>query len=80
MDSLGWLYLAHGRPERAAALLGKAHTAAPQIDEITLHLAIARGQCGDVEQALGLLDGLEGRLAAEDPLRGEVTAARRALQ
>lgn len=77
MRILSHLYLVHGHPERAMALLKAARLLAPQDRACAKLMARALIRCGRPEAALQLLDGL---LDAGEPapvvhlLRGQALA------
>jgi tetratricopeptide (TPR) repeat protein len=75
LDTLGWLYLQAGRPDRSVSLLEDAHRAAPGNAETRLHLALAYRDAGRADDARPHLTALSGdgpagiRSQAEEALR-----------
>ncbi len=68
-------YLQADRPRRAAAMLEKARTIAPDSDEIAYHLALAYQDTHRPTEARDLLTGLSQDLGPGHPLRREVEDA-----
>jgi Flp pilus assembly protein TadD len=66
MDTLGALYLRKGLVERAISLLEGAHSSAPDLLDVHLHLALAYREAGRTEEARTLLAALE-KSGAERP-------------
>ncbi|MBW2386442.1 MAG: tetratricopeptide repeat protein, partial [Deltaproteobacteria bacterium] len=75
LDTLGWLFVAHGLPQRAVALLRKAHERAPNSTEIQYHLAVAYREAGHMDEALTLLEALRVAITPNDLLTVDVDAA-----
>jgi len=79
MDTLGALYLKKGLAERAVSLLQEARTAAPELGEVTLHLALAYRDTGRTSEARALLVSLQQAGAGNSELRGEIEEALHSL-
>jgi tetratricopeptide (TPR) repeat protein len=75
MDTLGWLFLAKGLPERAVALLSKAQRLAPESLETRYHLAVAYREAGQLAEARKLLDELHENLETNHELYPKVGEA-----
>jgi len=67
--ALGLLYLVRGEPARAYPRLRKAFDAFPNVSFLTMYLADAAMQCGDLEKAKQWLD-LARRQPQQDRYRG----------
>lgn len=79
MDTLGALYLKKGLAERAVSLLQDARAAAPELDEVALHLALAYRDTGRTGAARDLLASLQRSDAANGTLQAEVEEALHSL-
>jgi tetratricopeptide (TPR) repeat protein len=75
LDTLGWLFLAKGLPERAVGLLSKAQRLAPESPETRYHLALAYGEAGQLAEARKLLDELHENLEPDHELYPKVDEA-----
>jgi tetratricopeptide (TPR) repeat protein len=75
LDTLGWLFVAHGLPRRAVALLRKAHEGAPDSAEIQYHLAVAYREAGQMDEARSQLEALRAVITPNDLLTVDVDAA-----
>ncbi len=71
VDTLGWLYLRSGLPERSVALLERAFDLAPADPAIQYHLALAYKQTDQIEQARELLSDIASRLGSGDPMAAD---------
>jgi tetratricopeptide (TPR) repeat protein len=79
MDTLGALYLKKGLAERAISLLQEARAAAPELDEVTLHLALAYRDTGRASEARALLVPLQQAETDDRELRAEIEEALHSL-
>lgn len=68
IDTLGWLYLESGLPERSVGLLERALESAPTDPTIQYHLALAYTRTGRSADARGLLSSLVAELDSHDPI------------
>lgn len=57
-DTLGWMLLRHGKVQRGLVLLEDAATHAPDIAEISYHLAVGLDKVGRTEEARNILERL----------------------
>jgi tetratricopeptide (TPR) repeat protein len=80
MDTLGWLFVAKGRPERAVALLSKAQRLAPESLETRYHLAVGLREAGQLAEARELLNELQASLEPEHELYAKVEEAAASLR
>ncbi len=55
MDTLAFVLLKNDKPKDAAVLLAKAHELLPEVQMVTLHLAMAKIQLGEKNPAMELL-------------------------
>jgi Flp pilus assembly protein TadD len=80
MDTLGALYLRKGLADRAVSLLEEAHAGLPELEEVTLHLALAYRDAGRTEDARTLLTALQRGDAEDQALQARVEEALHSLQ
>jgi len=59
-DTLGWILLAQGEPERALSYLSAASVSAPRNPDIQYHLAVALNRAGRTADAQAMLETLLG--------------------
>jgi tetratricopeptide (TPR) repeat protein len=79
MDTLGELYLRKGLTERAISLLEDARAAAPELDDATLHLALAYRDSGRTHEARVLLVDLKQGSTEDAAMREQIEEALHSL-
>ena len=79
MDTLGWLYLRKGIPDRAVALLENAHALDPTNTEIRYHLALAYRGADRIDEARELLSELREQTPTTHELYARIGEALAAL-
>jgi tetratricopeptide (TPR) repeat protein len=56
LDTLGWIHLKRGEPQKAVELLEQALAGSPRSPSIRYHLGVALGQVGDKQRAREMLE------------------------
>jgi tetratricopeptide (TPR) repeat protein len=75
MDTLGELYLRKGLADRAISLLKEARAAAPDLPDVTLHLALAYRDTERTGEARALLTSLQHSAADHEAIQRQVEEA-----